>query len=207
MVPHKSPAIFRKLMPSRLWKFEASDKRLYLTFDDGPIPGLTDWILDLLKEKGIKATFFCVGDNIIEHPDLFLRILAEGHSVGNHTQHHYNGWKTELDDYLKDVEDCDQSMGAVGVKTQLFRPPYGKLNWKQRQQLTSKTIVMWDVLSKDYLMTLDKETVLQETIDATEDGSIIVFHDNWKAELNMKYALPRYIDHFQSLGYTFDSIK
>ena len=207
MVPHKSPSIFRKLMPTRLWKFDTSNKQLYLTFDDGPIPGLTDWILDVLKEYNALATFFCVGENIIKYPDLFKRIIEEGHSVGNHTQHHLNGWKTELEVYLKDVVDCDESMKKNEISTHLFRPPYGRLNWKQRKELEDKTIVMWDVLSKDYLMTLDKEIVLSETIAATEPGSIIVFHDNYKAEKNMKYALPKFIEHFKNLGYHFGRIQ
>lgn len=194
-------------MPTRLWKFEPGQKQLFLTFDDGPIPGLTEWVLALLKAKNVKATFFCVGANVQKYPALFSSILNEGHKVGNHTQHHLNGWKTDIQDYLQDIALCDESLKALGYQTPLFRPPYGRLNWKQRKQLPHKTIVMWDVLSKDYLMTLDKEIVLQESIKATEDGSIIVFHDNWKAENNLKYALPRYIDHFLALGFSFELIQ
>lgn len=206
MVPHKTPLILQKLMPSRLWRIPAVGKTLYLTFDDGPIPGLTDWVLDELKLKGAKATFFCVGENITKHPDLFKRIVEEGHQIGNHTQNHLNGWETESSVYLNNVQVCQEAIISQGCQTHFFRPPYGRLRWQQKRQLSNYKVVMWDVLSKDYLQTIAPETVLKESIKATEPGSIIVFHDNVKAEKNLKYVLPRYIDHMQSLGFQFDKL-
>jgi len=191
-------------MPSRLWKVQTDEKKLYLTFDDGPIPGLTEWVLDLLLLKKAKATFFCVGANIEKHADIFSRIKAEGHSIGNHSHNHLNGWESKTQEYLDNVLACQQVIEKQKVETRLFRPPYGRLKWQQRKVLSAFTIVMWDVLSKDYLQTLEPKDVLAESIKATEPGSIIVFHDNLKAEKNLKFALPRYIDHFQQLGFEFD---
>lgn len=194
-------------MPSRLWRMPAEEKKLYLTFDDGPIPGLTDWVLDVLQEKGAKATFFCVGENVTRYPELFERLTKEGHAIGNHTQHHLNGWQTAVEDYAENVAECQSAIRAQGQETSLFRPPYGRLRWQQKNRLADFQVVMWDVLSKDYLHTLAKETVLAESIKATQPGSIIVFHDNRKAERNLKYALPRYIDHFQGLGFDFEKLS
>ncbi len=207
MVPHKTPSIFQQLMPSRLWRIPNQQNKLYLTFDDGPIPGLTDWLLDLLKAKEAKATFFCVGENIKNHPELFKRLIKEGHAIGNHTFNHLNGFETPKDIYLKNIEITDETIKEQGQETDLFRPPYGRLKYIQRKELIQKRIIMWDVLSKDYLQTIQPEAVLKGTIQATEPGSIIVFHDNWKAEQNMKYAVPRFIDHFQERGFTFEKIS
>jgi len=206
MVPHKTPAILQQLMPSRLWRVVTNEKKLFLTFDDGPIPELTDWVLDTLTQYNAKATFFCVGANVEKHPEILQRIVKEGHAIGNHTQHHLNGWQTPLDEYLQNVAACQQTFRAQHVATRLFRPPYGRLRWQQRKQLGDLQVVMWDVLSKDYLQTLASEEVLSESIKATQAGSIIVFHDNVKAEKNLRYALPRFIAHFQSLGFQFDAL-
>ncbi len=194
-------------MPSRLWRVATDQKDLYLTFDDGPIPFLTEWVLDILKEKEVKATFFCVGANIEKHPKLFERILNEGHAVGNHSQNHLNGWETSLEEYVDNVNGCRASLEKHHVNTNLFRPPYGRLRWQQKKRLSEYQVVMWDVLSKDYLQTLAKEDVLNESIKATEKGSIIVFHDNLKAEANLRYALPRYIDHFKEKGFQFKKLS
>lgn len=194
-------------MPSRLWRVTTEDKKLFLTFDDGPIPGLTEWVLDVLTQYDAKATFFCVGANVEKHQMILQRIVNEGHAVGNHTQNHLNGWETPLKTYVENVSLCQQSFQKQGQSTQLFRPPYGRLRWQQRQQLGDLKVVMWDVLSKDYVQTLAADTVLKESIKATQAGSIIVFHDNVKAEKNLRYALPRYIDHFQGLGYRFEKLN
>lgn len=207
MVPHKTPHIFQKLMPTRVWRIATLEKKLFLTFDDGPITGLTEWVLDVLKEKGVKATFFCVGENIERNPTVFHRIIAEGHAIGNHTHRHLNGWEVSVEEYLEDIEKAQKQLVAQGGQTTLFRPPYGRLSWRQRKQLGTYKIVMWDVLSKDYLLTLEKEEVLAKSISATENGSIIVFHDNVKAEENLRYAMPRYIDHFLELGYHFEVLQ
>lgn len=207
MVPHKTPAILQKIMPSRLWRVKTDRKVLYLTFDDGPIPNLTEWVLDELKEKKISATFFCVGANIEKHPKILRRIISEGHAIGNHTQHHLNGWNTPTDAYIDNITDCQSVLAKHQITTNLFRPPYGRLRWQQKKRLSHLQVVMWDVLSKDYSQTLAKEEVLEESIRATENGSIVVFHDNLKAEENLRYALPRYIDYFMARGYQFKSLR
>ena len=194
-------------MPSCLWQVKTDGKGLYLTFDDGPIPNLTEWVLDVLEDKKISATFFCVGANIEKHPEIFQRILSEGHAIGNHTQNHLNGWDTSLESYVENVEHCQSVIEKHQVETDLFRPPYGRLRWQQKKGLVDYQVVMWDVLSKDYLQTLSKEEVLNESIKATESGSIIVFHDNLKAEENLRYALPRYIDHFKAKDYQFKRLR
>ena len=206
MVPHKTPYILQIIMPSRLWRVKTHDKELYLTFDDGPIPLLTEWVLDVLKEKEVCATFFCVGANIDKHPEIFKRILKEGHSVGNHTYNHLNGWDNSLNSYIQNIEHCQSVIEKHQGQTDLFRPPYGRLKYQQKKRISDYRVVMWDVLSKDYLSHLAKETVLNESIKATENGSIIVFHDNIKAEANLRYSLPRYIDHFHARGYEFKGL-
>ena len=205
MFLHKTPILVQKLFPSLTWRVSTQAKELYLTFDDGPIPGLTPWVLEVLARYEAKATFFCVGHNVEKHPNIFRQILAEGHSVGNHTFHHLNGWQTEAITYLKDSLKADEAM-AEYVQTSLFRPPYGWLTLKQRQQHRHKKIVMWDVLSGDFSPKLKPEAVLSKSIAATRPGSIIVFHDNLKAEDNLKYALPAYLEHFTNLGYTFKTL-
>ncbi|WP_420385759.1 polysaccharide deacetylase family protein [Roseivirga sp.] len=207
MLPFKTPFIAPYVYPGLLWKVKTVEKVLYLTFDDGPIPELTEWVLSQLEQHQAKATFFCVGENIIKHPQIYRSILSAGHSVGNHTQHHLNGKKTEATQYLSDVEDCDQVMTNAGSTTSLFRPPYGRLTNVQRKTLLQqKTIVMWDVLTQDYDQSINPELILKKSIAATSKGSIIVFHDNLKAEHNLKAVLPQYLQHFSSLGYRFDAL-
>ena len=205
MFLHKTPSILQKLYPTLVWRINSPEKVLYLTFDDGPIPELTPWVLDTLVEFQAKATFFCVGHNVEKHPEVFQRILDEGHAVGNHTFHHLNGWKTDATEYLKDSLKADEAMEGF-VQTPLFRPPYGRITQKQRQQHRHKKIVMWDVLSGDFSQKLSKEQVLAKSVKHSRPGSIIVFHDNLKAEKNLKYALPAYLDHFSQLGYIFESL-
>lgn len=177
-----------------------------MTFDDGPIPELTEWVVQLLKEYDIRATFFCVGENVKKHPKVFLKLLEAGHNVGNHTYHHLNGKKVSTDQYLEDVMSCDSVFRNEGVSTDLFRPPYGRLKTKQRVSLRHKKVVMWDVLSKDYDTSLKADSILQGTINATRPGSIVVFHDNIKAERNLKAVLPQYIEYFLGLGYEFGQL-
>ncbi|MES2763305.1 MAG: polysaccharide deacetylase family protein [Bacteroidota bacterium] len=179
-----------------------TEKTIYLTFDDGPIPDLTVWVLDILKEYGIKATFFCVGDNIIKNPQIFERILHEGHQVGNHTFNHIKGWKVTQSQYLENVEKC-QSL----TKTNLFRPPYGRIKQGQYQALAkSYQVVFWDVLSYDYDKFTTPKKCLENSLKHTRNGSIIVFHDNIKAQKNLKFALPQYIEHFLKLNYKFATL-
>lgn len=185
-----------------MWQKPSGEKKLYLTFDDGPIPSVTEWVLEVLQQHEAKATFFCVGDNIRKHPAVFEKVLMAGHSVGNHTFNHLNGWKTELSEYLQNVELCQQYLSN---QSRLFRPPYGRITRAAAARLRADTysIVMWDVLSGDFDTQLTPEKCLKNSIQATRDGSVIVFHDSLKARPNLEYTLPRYLAHFQKQGFAF----
>ena len=199
----QTPKIIRQLYKNSLWKIKTNQPELYLTFDDGPIAELTPWVLDTLSKYGAKATFFCVGENVQKHTEIVERIIKEGHSIGNHTFNHLNGWKTKNKMYLQNVDEFRKL-----IKTKLFRPPYGKIKMFQFNKL-KKTyrIVFWDVLSHDYHSKMSPITCLNNSIKYTRNGSIIVFHDNIKAENNLKYVLPRYIEHFLKLNYKFLPLK
>lgn len=192
----------RLLYPKAVWKVETSSPTLFLTFDDGPIPGLTEWVLDTLKHYNIKATFFCVGENIANNRSVFERIINEGHRVGNHTYNHVKGFKTKTSDYLVNTERCEALTG-----TKLFRPPYGQLKKSQYQQLlfNGYKIIMWDVISYDY-ENIKPETCLRNVTRNVKNGSIILFHDNIKAESRIKHALPKSIEHFLKLNYKFAAL-
>lgn len=193
MIPHQTPLIVQKLYPNLVWRKEG---KVYLTFDDGPIPEVTDFVLDTLKSFNIKATFFCIGDNVRKHPNVFRRIIAEGHSVGNHTMHHVNGWKTNNSEYIKEVIACDQIIEKYHSvnRRKLFRPPYGRIRRKVIRELGGNfDIIMWTCLSKDYDQQISPEKCLNETLKATKPGSIVVFHDSLKARKNLEYVLPRYL--------------
>lgn len=200
----KTPFFLSWLYPALIWKKKPGEKVLYLTFDDGPVPDATDYVLHILKERHIKATFFCVGDNIRKHPELFHRLINEGHSVGNHTYNHLNGWKCSTQEYTENVERCVEELRKNGVESSLFRPPYGKIKKPQVDVLKKHLqIVMWDVLSGDFDPGITPEKCLKNTTKATADGSVIVFHDNKKCLDKLKKILPGYLDHFLSRGYKF----
>ncbi len=182
----------------------SSEKKIYLTFDDGPIPGPTEWVLQQLSLFNAKATFFCIGDNIRKHGEVFNRILAAGHAVGNHTFHHVNGWSASVEKYQTEAEACQQLLPS---ETQLFRPPYGRITRAQITALAHFRLVMWDVLTYDFDQSLPAESCLQNSIRATRNGSIVVFHDSLKAEKNLMHALPRYLEHFAERGYQFVSLS
>jgi len=207
MFLHKMGWLFQQVLyPSLTWSRYGAEKVIYLTFDDGPIPELTDWVLEILAEYDAKGTFFCVGDNIRKYPEIFQRVLADGHSVGNHTFNHLNGWKTENADYFSNVSDCAQMLESTQSeeKKPLFRPPYGRIRQSQIRQLKPDyEIIMWDVLSGDFSGSISPETCLQKSIRHTQAGSIIVFHDNLKANRNLQYTLPRYLAHFSAQGFVF----
>ncbi|TXD70573.1 polysaccharide deacetylase family protein [Aequorivita lipolytica] len=207
------PRFIQRLYPERIWAFSRKEKAVYLTFDDGPIPEITPWVLDELKKHNAKATFFCIGENVQKHPEIFRRILAEGHSVGNHTFNHLNGWKTKTSEYVENVEKAERQMAKDGrPKTDrseienrqskienlqsLFRPPYGKITSKQTKILQKKgfEIVMWDVISYDFDATISEEKCLQSVLNNLKPGSIIVFHDSLKAEKNLWYVLPKVLE-------------
>lgn len=178
------------------------EKIIYLTFDDGPIPEVTPDVLNILKVKKIKATFFSVGDNVKKHPDVFACLIAEGHAIGNHTFHHLNGWKTPPAEYLDDVNHCNELLN-----TKLFRPPYGKFTLSQYFLLRKKyKIILWSVLCGDYHAGISKEQCLSNVTEYTGLGSIVVFHDSLKAKENLLYTLPRFIDHFLDKGFRFESL-
>jgi peptidoglycan/xylan/chitin deacetylase (PgdA/CDA1 family) len=180
---------------------ERTEKSIYLTFDDGPIPHLTDWVLDQLKQFQVKATFFCVGANILKNPEIFERIKLEGHQVANHTMFHSKGFKSTVGDYVREVEDCKKL-----VQNNLFRPPYGQLKPSQYRALKDKgyKIILWDVISYDFEK-ISELQVAQTVLKNTKNGSIVLFHDNIKAEKNIKYALPLFLDHFLKEGFSFKS--
>lgn len=187
------------LFPSATWRKEKNKNNIYLTFDDGPIPEITPWILDCLKEKDVKACFFCVGDNVRKSPELYQRILDEGHQVGNHTFNHLKGWDQEDSNYLDNIAQC-----RTLVDSQLFRPPYGRLKKSQLSKVSKDyEVIMWDVLTGDYDKRISPEQCLNNAVNYSRAGSIIVFHDNIKAIANLQYALPRTIDQLRAKGYQF----
>uniref|UniRef100_UPI0040489768 polysaccharide deacetylase family protein n=1 Tax=Roseivirga sp. TaxID=1964215 RepID=UPI0040489768 len=206
MLLHKTPLLAQWLYPNLVWKKKVNAKIIYLTFDDGPIPVVTPWVLAQLKKYNAKATFFCVGDNIRKYPDVFKQVIDSEHSIGNHTFHHLNGWKTDSTTYLKDFLSCEEEIQKNGIKSGLFRPPYGRITPKQIKQLSTRQIIMWDVLSGDFSGKTKPEKVLAASIKHTLNGSIVVFHDSQKAMGNLYYALPRYLAHFNQLGYEFHAL-
>jgi peptidoglycan-N-acetylglucosamine deacetylase len=199
----KTPLVAKLFYPSLTWKYSRTQKKIYLTFDDGPTPNVTEKVLQLLADYNAKATFFCVGQQAEKHTGLLQQICDAQHSIGNHTYSHKKGWKTKTDDYLADVEAAKKI-----VASKLFRPPYGKVSRLQLAELKHNyKIVMWDVLSYDF----DKKTLPQQcatnVIKNARNGSIVVFHDSAKAQENMLFALPLVLQHFKSLGYEFCAIK
>lgn len=196
----------QRLYPSCTWNLKGPGKKVYLSFDDGPHPQITPFVLDLLKQYGAKASFFCIGKNVKAYPEIYKRIIDEGHAVGNHTQHHLNGWKNNSEDYLKDVEEA-----AGFINSRLFRPPYGKIKRQQISMLEKKPlnykIVMWTVLSGDFDTGISKEKCLSNVLEKTSNGSIIVFHDSEKAFERMGYALPVVLNKLSENGYVFEKIS
>ncbi|XGA85314.1 polysaccharide deacetylase family protein [Polaribacter sejongensis] len=193
------------------WRFLSDKKEIFLTFDDGPTPEITEFVLTELKKYNAKATFFCIGKNIQNHPEIFSKLITDGHSIGNHTQNHLKGWKSETNAYLKNALECEQTITQFNTSTitqKLFRPPYGKIKKNQAKQLIEKgyKIIMWSVLSADFDTTISNEKCLENVLKNTEPGSIIVFHDSVKAAERMKYALPKVLKHFSDKGFVFKAI-
>ena len=199
----RTPRMIQRLLPGYLWRMPVKEKVVYLTFDDGPIPEVTPWLLDVLRVFDARATFFCVGENVQRYPYIFKRMLEEGHSVGNHTHQHLNGWKTETPVYLQNVATC-----AAFVSGNLFRPPYGRLTSKQAAALRKQQyrLVMWDVLSGDFDRTLAPEKCWENIRRNVRPGSIVVLHDSLKAEPNVRYALPKLLEYFSEKGWRFEAI-
>lgn len=194
--------ILQKLYPKALWKVKTDNKEIYLTFDDGPVPELTDWVLSTLKIYNAKATFFCVGSNILKHNQIFERIKKEGHTVANHTMYHTKGFSTTVADYMSEVAQCKDL-----IENNLFRPPYGKLKRSQYKALQKNNfkVVFWDVISYDYEK-ISPQQCLNNVVKNTKRGSIVLFHDNVKAEENIKFALPNFLEYYTKLNYTFKAL-
>ena len=204
MLIEQPPLLYRLLFPEAIWriKHRSREKTVFLTFDDGPIPEVTAWALDLLDSYGIKATFFMVGDNVRRHPELYAEVRRRGHNVGNHTMHHLQGMKVRSVRYLRDISEADAL-----IDSPLFRPPHGLLRWKQAKAIKQHyNIVMYDLVTRDYSRKLNGEQVLRNVKRYARDGSLIVFHDSLKALDNLRYALPRAIEWLQQEGYRFESI-
>ncbi len=199
----KTPQFIQNLFPNFTWRIPTNEKVLYLTFDDGPIPEVTPWVLEQLRHYEAKATFFCVGDNIRKYPDVFRQVQEDGHSVGNHTYNHLNGWATENLPYFHNVRQ-----GAGITRSVLFRPPYGKLRPRQAQFLQRHyRIVMWDVLSGDFDPNISAEQCRHNVLYNAQPGSIVVFHDSLKAFDKLREVLPHVLKHFSERGYRFDALQ
>ena len=199
----KTPKFIQSLFPNFTWNIPSDDKEIFLTFDDGPIPEITPWVLDQLAQYDAKATFFCVGDNVQKNPGVFKQVVDAGHSVGNHTFNHLNGWASDNLPYFHNIRQC-----AELVQSSLFRPPYGRLKPRQAQFLQRHyRIVMWDILSGDFDPKLSKEQCLSNVVDKANAGSIIVFHDSLKAQDKLQFVLPKVLAHFSALGYRFRCLQ
>lgn len=214
MTPARTPKWMQMLWPSRLWRMPADPVHptLYLTFDDGPTPGVTNWILDQLDAFEAKASFFAVGQQAEKNPELLREVMHRGHAVGTHTQHHLNGWKTQSPIYLADVESGNKAVSRIltneypSYRPTLFRPPYGRLRSRDARQIGNSKIVMWNVLAADWRSDLSVEEVTQRVTKYAKNGSIVVFHDSLKAESRVKGALPNVLKHFAGQGFRFDKL-
>lgn len=204
----KTPWLLRVLFPNYVWHIRSKEKVVYLTFDDGPHPEVTPWVLDQLKQYDVLATFFCIGKNVQQHTNVYHRIIQSGHAVGNHTQNHLNGWKTATDIYLQNVAEATQF-----ISSNLFRPPYGRIKRSQANGLkksmhTEKAkIIMWDVLSADFDSSISKEQCLFNVLNNVTKGSVIVFHDSEKAFAHLQFVLPKVLENLSKKGYQFKRIE
>lgn len=204
----KTNSLVKKLFSKYIWDIPSLDKKVYLTFDDGPTSEITQWVLSQLKNYQAKATFFCIGNNIEKHPEIFNKVIKDGHAIGNHTFNHLNGWKTKTEDYVENTKRCEieiynQQSAINNQQSKLFRPPYGKIKSSQAQALRQMgyKIIMWDVLSADFDKKINPEKCLENVLSNVKSGSIIVFHDSIKAFQNIEYALPRTLSFLSENGY------
>lgn len=211
----KTNRFIKKIFSNYIWDIPNNENKIYLTFDDGPTPEITEWVLEQLEKYDFKATFFCIGDNIKKHPEIFNRIIAKGHAIGNHTFNHLNGWKTSTEDYIGNsiqwsvASSQSPNCHLKSAICKLFRPPYGRIKTTQAQKLQQLgyKIIMWDVLSADFDISITKEECLDNVIKNTKSGSIIVFHDSIKAFPNLEYTLPKALKYFSEKGFVCDGIK
>lgn len=207
----KTHPIVKWLFPKYVWDFETKEKVVWLTFDDGPIPEITQWVLSELEKHHAKATFFCIGDNIRKNPKVFQQVIEKGHSIGNHTFNHLKGWETDNATYIENVRLCAEQIQQPTTNNrqpatsnqQLFRPPYGKIKRKQARVLRQAgyQIIMWDIVSADFDASVSPKECLQNVLKNVRPGSIIVFHDSVKAWKNLEYALPKTLKFLSENGY------
>jgi peptidoglycan/xylan/chitin deacetylase (PgdA/CDA1 family) len=202
----RTPWWLKNIYSALIWRVPVKEKVLYLSFDDGPHPEITPFVLDELKKYDARATFFCIGKNVKEYPQIYRRVLLEGHRVGNHTQNHLNGWKTDDKKYIQNIRDAAQL-----IDSDLFRPPYGRIGTLQSKLLRGAPfhykIVMWEVLSGDFDRAIDAQRCTRNVLRHARTGSIVVFHDSEKAFDRLSVALPAVLKHFSGLGYRFEVIR
>ncbi len=202
----KTPFLLRAFYPSCVWKMSANEKVIYLSFDDGPHPIATPFVLEQLEKYNAKASFFCIGKNVVEYPAIFQQLIQQGHTVGNHTMHHLNGWKTEDDLYLQNI-----AQASTPIQSNFFRPPYGRIKRSQIRKIRAdkslpQEIIMWDVLSGDFDTSINGQQCLSNVLKHTKAGSIVVFHDSAKAWDRLQVALPATLDYFTQKGFQFRAL-
>ena len=202
----KKPKWVRRFYGDCIWEMNTSDKVMYLTFDDGPDREETPFVIEQLKKYNAKGTFFCIGKNVVSHPEVYDQLIKEGHTVGNHSHSHIDGWKTNNKKYYSDIEDA-----AKVIKSNLFRPPFGHITWNQVRHLKNNEhkfkTVLWNVLSADFDENTPKEKCLRNVLDNAEEGSIVLFHDHSVSSKNLRYALPKTLEHFSNKGFRFEAIN
>jgi peptidoglycan-N-acetylglucosamine deacetylase len=200
-----TPKWLRSLFPGCVWDTKTTEKIIYITFDDGPHPAITPFVLQTLNSYNAKATFFCIGDNVRKFPDVYQQVINEGHAIGNHTMHHINGWKNTDAAYLEDI-----TAASNYIHSNLFRPPYGRIKRSQlrlmKEKMPAVKTIMWSVLAGDWVQTLSPEACFEQIKDKIYPGCIVVFHDSEKANDRMSHALPRLLQHAQKMGYTFEAL-
>ena len=205
----KTNFLVKKMFSKYVWDVPNNEKKVYLTFDDGPTPEITEWTLSQLEKFKAKATFFCIGDNINKFPEIFNSVLSKGHSVGNHTFNHLKGWETSTKEYIENVALCQEAISKnskiVNLKSAIFRPPYGRIKRRQAKELLNLEykIIMWDLLTADFDTEVTPEQCLQNVLQNVTSGSIIVFHDSKKAFRNLEYALPKTLEFLKENGFSF----
>lgn len=197
------PKIIKKIFPAFIWSFDSEKDSVFLTFDDGPTPEVTPWVLDTLDKYGAKATFFCIGKNVELYPDVYAKIIERGHAVGNHAYSHVKGWGMETGDYVRDVD-----IAAELIHSNLFRPPYARIGPNQARVLSERyKIIMWNILSRDYSRNVSRRQCVNNVVPHIEPGSIIVFHDSKKSSRNLWYALPRVLQAIKEKGLKAKTIQ
>ena len=206
----KTHWLIKKIFSNYIWAIPNAENKVYLTFDDGPTPEITNWTLNELQKFEAKATFFCIGDNLRKYPEIYKEIIQKGHSIGNHTFNHLNGWKTNTQTYIENAKLFETELSKIDTKKyNLFRPPYGKMKSSQANYLIKSgyKIIMWDVLSADYDQTISSEECLDNVLKNISSGSIIVFHDSIKGFKNWEFVLPRTLEFIKNRGYSCEVLN